>query len=187
MSLSDGAGSGLGMTGARFGSRRRRQVTVVDLAESVTEPIPLVPAAFPAVGAGYDGFEDADVELLDEDDGYPPPQVTHRSVRPYVLTGGRTRPAVHLAIEALVSVPPRPPVLDLSLVRRPEHSAVLELCRVPRSVAEVAALMHVALGVARVLVADLAQSGAVIVHRTSGAAGPEMLLLERVLGGLRKL
>jgi Protein of unknown function (DUF742) len=103
-------------------------------------------------------------------------------VRPYVRTGGRTRPAVDLAIEALVSTAPgapEPPGAD--------HRAIAALCASPRSVAEIAALLEIPLGVARVLVGDLAQDGGVVVHGTSGPDGPDPTLMQRVLDGLRRL
>ena len=103
-------------------------------------------------------------------------------VRPYVRTGGRTRPAVDLAIEALVSTAagaPEPPGAD--------HRAIVALCASPRSVAEIAALLEIPLGVARVLVGDLAQDGGVVVHDTSGPDGPDATLMQRVLDGLRRL
>ena len=103
-------------------------------------------------------------------------------VRPYVRTGGRTRPAVDLAIEALVSTAPgapEPPGAD--------HRAIAALCASPRSVAEIAALLEIPLGVARVLVGDLAQDGGVVVHGTSGPDGPDATLMQRVLDGLRRL
>lgn len=53
--------------------------------------------------------------------------------------------------------------------------------------AEIAALRGVPLGVARVLLGDLAALGAVVVHRTVDAGGPDLALMERVLSGLRRL
>ena len=74
---------------------------------------------------------------------------------------------------------PEPPGAD--------HRAVAALCASPRSVAEVAALLQVPLGVARVLVGDLAQCGAVVVHGTSGPDGPDSALMQRVLDGLKRI
>ncbi len=104
-------------------------------------------------------------------------------VRPYVLTRGRTRSRYELSIETMVSAAPTPP----RPVEDEEHRAVIVLCADPRSVAEIAAIVQIPLGVARVLVGDLADSGAVIVHRTVSAAGPDLALMERILGGLRRL
>jgi hypothetical protein len=66
---------------------------------------------------------------------------------------------------------------------------VAELCREPRSVAEVAALLTLPLGVARVLIGDMASQGTVVVHQTASTSGdvPDMALMERVLSGLRRL
>jgi hypothetical protein len=70
-----------------------------------------------------------------------------------------------------------------------EHRAVAVLCREPRSVAEVATLLKVPLGVAKVLVGDMANLGLVVVHKTAtgGANKQHLLLMERVLSGLRRL
>ncbi|MCC5035717.1 DUF742 domain-containing protein [Streptomyces sp. WAC 00631] len=109
-------------------------------------------------------------------------------VRPYAMTGGRTRPRYQLAIEALVSTTAAPGQLQGQL---PEHQRICHLCREIKSVAEVSALLTIPLGVARILVADLAEAGLVAIHQPGGdeSAGgqPDVTLLERVLSGLRKL
>ncbi|MFD9033836.1 DUF742 domain-containing protein [Streptomyces sp. NPDC059567] len=109
-------------------------------------------------------------------------------VRPYAMTGGRTRPRYQLAIEALVSTTADPARLQGQL---PEHQRICRLCFEIKSVAEISALLSIPLGVARILVADLAEAGLVAIHQPGGdeAAGgqPDVTLLERVLSGLRKL
>jgi hypothetical protein len=109
-------------------------------------------------------------------------------VRPYAMTGGRTRPRYQLAIEALVSTSADPSHLQGLL---PEHQRICGLCREVKSVAEVSALLAIPLGVARILVADLAEAGMVAIHQPGGNAEsggtPDVTLLERVLSGLRKL
>ncbi|MEV6314577.1 DUF742 domain-containing protein [Streptomyces sp. NPDC051776] len=109
-------------------------------------------------------------------------------VRPYAMTGGRTRPRYQLAIEALVHTTAAPSQLQGQL---PEHQRICHLCREIKSVAEISALLTIPLGVARILVADLAEAGLVAIHQPGGdaAAGgqPDVTLLERVLSGLRKL
>lgn len=109
------------------------------------------------------------------------------SVRPYTWTGGRTRSDYDLAIEALVSTSELGGQTDT--LARSEHRAVAELCREPRSVAEVAALLALPLGVARVVLGDMAGLGLVVVHQTAGSLGeiPDLALMERVLSGLRRL
>ncbi|MFE5245393.1 MULTISPECIES: DUF742 domain-containing protein [unclassified Streptomyces] len=116
------------------------------------------------------------------------PSAHNPLVRPYAMTGGRTRPRYQLAIEALVSTTADPARLQGQL---PEHQRICRLCIEIKSVAEVSALLSIPLGVARILVADLAEAGLVAIHQPGGdeAAGgqPDVTLLERVLSGLRKL
>ncbi|WP_394807103.1 DUF742 domain-containing protein [Streptomyces asiaticus] len=115
------------------------------------------------------------------------PESAQPLVRPYAMTGSGTRPRYQLAIEALVSTSAAPSALQGLL---PEHQRICALCREIKSVAEVSALLQMPLGVARILVADLAEAGMVIVHEPSASqpgARPDTTLLERVLSGLRKL
>ncbi|MFE9723279.1 DUF742 domain-containing protein [Streptomyces sp. NPDC005794] len=116
------------------------------------------------------------------------PAVHNPLVRPYAMTGGRTRPRYQLAIEALVSTTADPSRLQGQL---PEHQRICRLCIEIKSVAEVSALLSIPLGVTRILVADLAEAGLVAIHQPGGdetAGGqPDVTLLERVLSGLRKL
>ena len=107
-------------------------------------------------------------------------------VRPYAVTGGRTKPRTQLQIEAMVAAS-HYEARDLSVLS-PECQAILGFCRDWRSVAEVSAVLRMPLGVARVLIADMAMEGLVRVHQTDHAQGrPDINLLERVLSGLRKL
>nr|WP_221462318.1 DUF742 domain-containing protein [Streptomyces olivoverticillatus] len=109
-------------------------------------------------------------------------------VRPYAMTGGRTRPRYQLAIEALVHTTAQTSQLQGQL---PEHQRICFLCREIKSVAEISALLSIPLGVARILVADLAEAGLVAIHQPGGDASaggqPDVTLLERVLSGLRNL
>ncbi|MET7995144.1 DUF742 domain-containing protein [Amycolatopsis sp. NPDC005232] len=109
-------------------------------------------------------------------------------VRPYFRTRGRTRPTYDLAIEALVSTSEQGRVLDR--VRVPEHRSICDLCIDTRSVAEVAALLRLPLGVVRVLIGDVAGLGLVLVHTTSSTSSgdrPSIEFMERVLSGLRRI
>lgn len=109
------------------------------------------------------------------------------AVRPYAWTRGRTKSGFDLAIETLVSTSQRG--RDQMGLLQVEHRAVAELCEATRSVAEVAALLSLPLGVARVLLGDMAGLGVVTVHQTASSAGnvPDLALMERVLSGLRRL
>jgi hypothetical protein len=108
-------------------------------------------------------------------------------VRPYAWTRGRTKSTMDLRIEALVTTSELGE--DIEALTQTEHRSVAELCTEPRSVAEVATLLHVPLGVAKVLLGDMAGLGLVIVHKTAtgGANKAHLMLMERVLSGLRRL
>jgi hypothetical protein len=108
-------------------------------------------------------------------------------VRPYFRTRGRTRPSYDLAIEALVQTSERGRALER--VRVPEHRSICDLCLDTRSIAEVAALLRLPLGVVRVLVGDVAGLGLVLVHSANTAVGdrPSIEFMERVLSGLRRI
>lgn len=114
-------------------------------------------------------------------------------VRPYAVTRGRTRPKLEIALEALVETTVRGRSAgNANGGQSREHQYIAALCdgRL-QSLAEIAARMQLPLGVARVLIADMASDGLVAVHEptilddTNDAVGTE--LLERVLSGLRRL
>ena len=120
-------------------------------------------------------------------------------VRPYSLTGGRTRSGHVLLVETFVASlepvdgpvdGPGDPVPTGTPGARmlPEIRAIIELCRRMRSVAEVSAMLKIPLGVVRVLLSDLADQGKIRVYGTGRGPGqPDRALLERVLVGLRRL
>jgi hypothetical protein len=109
-----------------------------------------------------------------------------RIVRPYALTGGRTRSGdADLPIETLV-VTTAQGTQGMARFAN-ERRSIAHLCQQPISVAEVAARLGVPLGVARVLVGDMAGDGFVEVHRPHTAGRPDLRLLERVLGGIRAI
>jgi hypothetical protein len=125
------------------------------------------------------GLHDSNPQGLTESQGSP-------LVRPYAVTRGRTKPRYQLQIEAMVAAS-HYEARDLSVLS-PECQAILGFCRDWRSVAEISAVLRMPLGVARVLIADMAMEGLVRVHQIDHAHGrPDVNLLERVLSGLRKL
>lgn len=119
--------------------------------------------------------------------GGPAPHETGSLVRPYTRTGGRTRSDYDLAIEALVSTSERGKAPDAAVL--PEHRSICGLCLDTRSVAEVAAHLRLPLGVARVLIGDMAGMGLVLIHQSGMVVGdrPSIEFMERVLSGLRRL
>jgi len=112
-------------------------------------------------------------------------------VRPYAVTRGRTRPKLEIAIEALIETTVRGRAGGRGNSHGQEQHYIATLCdgRL-QSLAEIAARMQLPLGVARVLIADMAADGLVAVYEPTSfddndAVGTE--LLERVLSGLRRL
>ncbi|OXM42427.1 DUF742 domain-containing protein [Amycolatopsis alba] len=108
-------------------------------------------------------------------------------VRPYTRTGGRTRTAHDLALEALVST--SEDGRRYRGVRTPEHRQICDLCLDTRSIAEIAAHLRLPLGVVKVLVGDMADAGLVLIHQTELILGDSSsrAFMERVLQGLRAL
>ncbi len=107
-------------------------------------------------------------------------------IRPYALTGGRTRAGTDLPIEAMVSTTPQGQAEAGQLTL--ERARIVALCATPMSVAEISAHLSLHLGVARVLVGDLASEGYIAVHRPNHVGDrPDLRLLERVLDGLQAL
>jgi Protein of unknown function (DUF742) len=165
----------------RWGRRRDNEY------EQQPEPEPYVPmpAAAPPEPQSFAAYGAGSPMAPDNDLGDP--NTGASAVRPYTWTRGRTRSGFDLAIETLVSTSRRG--REQMNVLQVEHRAVAELCEQARSVAEVAALLSLPLGVARVLLGDMAGLGIVTVHQTASSAGnvPDLALMERVLSGLRRL
>jgi hypothetical protein len=143
---------------------------------------PTTPGGFPVPGQYDPGPPDYPDGPRSGDE---PPESSF--VRPYAWTRGRTRPAYDLAVETLLSTTAQGH--DPVQVTQYEHRMIADLCREPKSVAEVGALLSLPLGVARVLLGDMAAHGSIVVHETASSTGdaPDMALMERVLSGLRRL
>jgi hypothetical protein len=108
-------------------------------------------------------------------------------VRPYAWTRGRTRASYDLKVETLVSTSELG--CEEALLTQVEYRTVGTLCRHPHSVAEVAAKLAIPLGVARVLLSDMADLGLISIHRSfaDDDIAAHLTLMERVLSGLRRL
>ncbi|MBC6459800.1 DUF742 domain-containing protein [Actinomadura sp. HBU206391] len=107
-------------------------------------------------------------------------------VRPYVLTGGRTRTRQHLFVHTLISVRHYDPSFAARL--HPEARSLYERARTStESVAELSAHCGVPLGVTRVLLGDLAAANWVRVLPENYASPYDPSLLKRVIHGLRQL
>ena len=85
----------------------------------------------------------------------PPRATAHDFVRPFVITGGRTRAVDEsLRMETMVQAIAKPNA-NLAF----EHAQIVEACLDPCSIAELGAVVGVGLGVMIVLVGDLVQAG----------------------------
>jgi uncharacterized protein DUF742 len=76
--------------------------------------------------------------------------------RPYLVTGGRTRPSIELDLMSLVRATGQGRIAPGELGR--EHAVALGLCRTPVSVAEVAARLLQSVMVTKVLLSDLIEA-----------------------------
>ena len=108
--------------------------------------------------------------------------------RPYMLTGGRTKPRGRLRFD-LIDFVVRTGKPAEGYPYTPERSRLLQLCRQPVTVADLAAATKIPLGLVRVLLADLVAEGLVTVRAQGPAAGPvtDAGLLQKVLNGLQRL
>lgn len=108
-------------------------------------------------------------------------------VRPYTVTGGRVPPAEGgFDLVAFVFAGP-PPVGNAHRHLQPEHHAILARAQEPISVAELAAHLDLALGVVRVLLADLLAAGLISMHEPPRARQFPDNILKAVVNGLRAL
>ncbi|MGW6022101.1 DUF742 domain-containing protein [Streptomyces sp. NPDC055099] len=113
-------------------------------------------------------------------------------VRPYAMTGGRTRPGpsgVRFDLIALVALDANAPSPGDDTALGPEHRSLIELCRTEtQSVAELAAEADLPVGVVRVLLGDLLEMGCVKVNQPVPPAQlPDEKILREVIDGLRAL
>jgi hypothetical protein len=105
-----------------------------------------------------------------------------RLVRPYAVTNGRTSASVQLDLLSMVVATGR----SYSTLE-PDHLQALGLCLRPASVAEIAARLRLPAAVAKVLLADLVECGAVrTAPPQSSSATSDRVLLERLLHGLQR-
>jgi hypothetical protein len=109
--------------------------------------------------------------------------------RPYTVTGGRTRSLGTRYFDLVDMVVRSARSADPHSVSSPERGQILDLCRVPVSVAEVAALVGLPLGVVRVLLGDLLYENLIEVMESAPRGGvvTDQRLLGRVLERLRAL
>ncbi|MEU6371322.1 DUF742 domain-containing protein [Streptomyces sp. NPDC046931] len=108
-------------------------------------------------------------------------------VRPYTVSEGRTKPTCHFDLMTMVVATGTTPRGNLGL----DHTHVLELCRTPVTVAEIAGLTRMPATVIKVLLSDLVERGVVVTRPFNlvmqGAnTAPDPELLEALRDGLLK-
>ena len=87
----------------------------------------------------------------------------HDLVRPFIMTGGRTRAGRRdLRVETVLESTGAPVSVDLPS----EQRAIVEMCVEPQSVAEVSAKLGLVVGVVRIIAGDLIAAGLLLVHHT---------------------
>lgn len=107
-------------------------------------------------------------------------------VRPYAVTRGRTR--ARTGQFDLISVVVATGVQPADTVwLGPEQQHLLDLCRRPVTIADVASDIDLPLGVVRVLLSDLNDQGLVMVSAPQLREVPDMHVMRRVLNGLKAL
>ncbi|MFD1659023.1 DUF742 domain-containing protein [Streptomyces caeni] len=112
-----------------------------------------------------------------------------RLVRPFTLTGGRTRPsrADFTLITTVTAVDPPP---AWAARPQPEHTRILKRCAEPIAVAELAAHLDLPVSVVVIMLCDLLEAGRITVrppHPACPTPGLDLDLLQKVRDGLGRL
>ncbi|MFE6743862.1 DUF742 domain-containing protein [Streptomyces tubercidicus] len=93
---------------------------------------------------------------------YPNAVIDHPQAEPCTTYRARTRQRIRIPADALVTT-----LVGESQVKSlyiPDHQRICRLCKQPKSVERICSVLSIPLGVARILVADLADSGVVAIH-----------------------
>ncbi|MBC3843503.1 DUF742 domain-containing protein [Streptacidiphilus sp. 4-A2] len=138
-------------------------------------PAPVAPAAPPGA----------------EEDDRPEAPVGRSSLalRPFLLTAGRvaggssgsSHPPLPLETQVVATVEGLAALDGLTFERR----AIVAACRVPQSLAELAARLHLHLNVVRVIAGDLHSAQQLAVYVPQASTAQDVSVLRRVIDGLR--
>jgi len=108
-------------------------------------------------------------------------------VRPYALTGGRTRPrGENFDLLANVTATVEGGSPDRMFLE-PEHIQVLRLCRKPTAVADLASDLDLPLGVVRILLSDMRERGLITINKPARSGLSDPRILKDVADALRRL
>ncbi|HEX9998859.1 MAG TPA: DUF742 domain-containing protein [Actinoplanes sp.] len=116
-------------------------------------------------------------------DDEPPTGDPPATLRPFVLTAGRTDgvdPDIGMETQVSANAGAAPRRLS------PEMRAIVQLCEKPVSVAEISARLKLHFGVTRILVGDLRAAGQLNVH-VLAYDNPDPDTIMRVIRGLRAI
>ncbi|MBG0827174.1 DUF742 domain-containing protein [Planomonospora sp. ID67723] len=120
-----------------------------------------------------------EIEWIDEEAG--------PVVRPYAMTGGRTKPS-STAFDLLSMVVATGAEISPRAHLGSQHRRLLSLVGRARPIAEIASDVQLPIGVIRVLLGDLLDQGLILVRQPMPAtASPAQSLLQEVINGLRAL
>jgi Protein of unknown function (DUF742) len=115
----------------------------------------------------------------------PEAEFDERTFRPFLVTGGRTTSEFPLDFEAMVTPTPAGLCADL----RFEQRTMLDRCiqSGAQSIAELAAYLKLPIGTVRVVAADLVSSHLLDVHSPDKNLSNDVLMLKRLINGVRAL
>jgi hypothetical protein len=111
-----------------------------------------------------------------------------RYLRPYAITGGRTRHSQHTFTLITLVVARSAHESDPGHLE-PEAAQILDLCQHrAMAMAEIAALLDLPVSVVKVLCGDLLDASLILVQSPPGRENqPSVELIERVMDGIRQL
>jgi hypothetical protein len=107
-------------------------------------------------------------------------------VRPYALTGGRTRPTGD-TIDLLATVTSIDSAATRELLLEPEYLEVVRRCRQPTPVADLASDLNLPLGVVRILLSDMREHGLITIRPPARTRLTDPQVLKDVADALRRL
>jgi len=108
------------------------------------------------------------------------------AVRAYAMTGGRAHTSTQLEFETMMQATAGG--REALTAVRFERADILRLCQSePMSVAELSARLHIPIGVVRVVASDLITDGFLEAFHPSTNVADDVLLITRLIAGVRAL
>lgn len=108
-------------------------------------------------------------------------------LRPYTLTRGRTRPTGP-ELDVMTVIRTAPSAHGRTAGLAPEHLRILDLCRSPATVADIASELNLSLNVVKILLGDLRDQGLITARAQATVAQlPQEHILREVIQGLQAL